>query len=302
MTGMKFSAVDSGYGSLRVLTDLDLVFEQGFSVVLGPNGCGKTTMFRTGCGILEPDSGKVTINGRDPYSDPDAKQLVSYLPHRPVLNDGLTVEENLHFWGRIQGMKKEERERRIEDVADQFEFSDLLDRQANELSRGQSQRASIGQALLSDPEILFLDEATTGLDPMIARDIRSYLEQLGNERTVIYSTHDLNEADSLADRLVMLQDGSVIFDGMMDDVREDVLEQPRIGFDTSSKEKAREVLRSAGYEPTVEKNYVVIDKRPDDEVSNFVSELSDNGINVREVKMMENTVRTVYERMEAKNE
>ncbi|WP_049902030.1 ABC transporter ATP-binding protein [Halococcus agarilyticus] len=302
MTGIAYSSVTAGYKSLRVLDDVTLELDRGFNVLLGPNGCGKTTLFRCGCGILEPDEGTVLVDGRSPYEEASVKRDVSYLPHRPVLNTGLTVRQNLRFWGKVQNLPTETVSDRIEQLADRFDFRELLDRNAGELSRGQSQRASIGQALLPDPSVLFLDEATTGLDPMIAQDIRSYLDQLGKTQTVIYSTHDLNEADDLAERLLIMRDGQLVFDGSIEEVRDRAFERPTIGFEAVDTDAARQALESEGYEPAVEDSYVVVTKRPETEMSDLVTRLARDGINVREVKMMENSVKSLYKNIEANYE
>lgn len=302
MTGIAYSSVTAGYKSLQVLNDVNVEFDCGFNVLLGPNGCGKTTLFRCGCGILEPDEGTVLVNGQNPYEEPSIKQEVSYLPHRPVLNTDLTVRQNLTFWGKVQNLPQDEVVDRTAELADRFDFRDLLDRNAGELSRGQSQRASIGQALLPDPSVLFLDEATTGLDPMIAQDIRSYLDQLGKEQTVIYSTHDLNEADDLAERLLVMRDGQLVFDGSIEEVRNRAFERPTIGFEAVDTDAARQVLENEGYETEVEDSYVVVTKRPETEISELVTRLARDGINVREVKMMENSVQSLYKNIESNYE
>lgn len=302
MTGITYSSVTAGYKSSRVLEDVTLELDRGFNVLLGPNGCGKTTLFRCGCGILEPDEGTVLVGGQNPYEEPSVKREVSYLPHRPVLNTELTVRQNLRFWGKVQNLPPEDVSDRIEQLADRFDFRELLDRNAGELSRGQSQRASIGQALLPDPSVLFLDEATTGLDPMIAQDIRSYLDQLGKKQTVIYSTHDLNEADDLAERLLIMRDGQLVFDGSIEEVRDRAFERPTIGFEAVDTDAARQALEREGYEPTVEDSYVVVTKRPETEMSDLVTRLTGDGINVREVKMMENSVQSLYKNIESNYE
>ncbi|GGN94157.1 hypothetical protein GCM10009030_20250 [Haloarcula pellucida] len=302
MTGISYSSVTAGYKSLRVLDDVNLELDRGFNVLLGPNGCGKTTLFRCGCGILQPNEGTVLVDGQNPYEEPSVKREVSYLPHRPVLNTELTVRQNLRFWGKVQNLPTEDVSDRIAQLADRFDFRELLDRNAGELSRGQSQRASIGQALLPDPSVLFLDEATTGLDPMIAQDIRSYLDQLGNTRTVIYSTHDLNEADDLAERLLIMRDGQLVFDGSIEEVRDRAFERPTIGFEAVDTDAARQALENQGYETEIEDSYVVVTKRPETEMSELVTRLARDGINVREVKMMENSVQSLYNNIESSYE
>ncbi|ERH14111.1 MAG: ABC-type multidrug transport system, ATPase component [halophilic archaeon J07HB67] len=298
MAGIQLHEVNAGYRETRVLDSVDLSLDQGFNVVLGPNGCGKTTLFRVGVGILEPSAGEVLIGGENPHETPDTKREVSYLPHRPVLTNGLSIRENLELWGQMQNVPQERRDRRIDELADRFGFDDLLDREAGGLSRGQSQRASIGQALLTDPSVLFLDEATTGLDPIIAKDIREYLERLGRERTVVYSTHNLEEANQLADRLVVMRDGHVAFDEQIDTVRDQFLERPEVGVDVGDPERAREILSEMGYDPSRTDGYLTFEKQQDHEIGEIATELTNGGVDVRDIKTMSNTVESLYERVE----
>lgn len=298
MAGIQLEKVNAGYRESRVLDGISLSLDRGFNVVLGPNGCGKTTLFRVGVGILEPSSGEVTIDGQNPHETPDTKREVSYLPHRPVLTNGLSVRENLELWGQIQKIPEDERSRRIDELSERFGFDDLLDRDAEGLSRGQSQRASIGQALLSDPSVLFLDEATTGLDPIIAKDIRTYLKRLGEERTVVYSTHNLDEANQLADRLVVMRDGDVAFDEEIDAVRDQFLERPEVGVDVGDSERAKEVLAEMGYEASRTDGYLTFEKRQDHDIGEIATRLTEGGVDVRDIKTMSNTVESLYERVE----
>lgn len=293
---IRFENVTAGYGDTTVLDGFSTTFDTGFNVLLGPNGAGKTTLFRCGSGIVTPDAGTVTVDGTDVHAEPDVKTETSYLPHRPVLTDALTVRENLTFWGRVHGLAPEQIDDRVQEIAAQISFTDLLETPAEELSRGQMQRAAVGQALLSDPSVLFLDEATTGLDPRAARDLRQLLTRFSEDRVVIYSTHNLYEASELADRVALVRDGELLFDRDIEWVREEALESQRLGL-KSRDDDAGELLTEWGYDVERQGAYYVIELTAA-EPSELVRRLTEAGVDVREVKAMDNALEAVFQQYE----
>ncbi|WP_254768492.1 ABC transporter ATP-binding protein [Salinilacihabitans rarus] len=219
MAPVEIDDVRLSYGDVTALDGLSMAFDPGFNVVLGPNGAGKTTLFRVGAGLLPPDGGDVTIDGTDPFADPSVKTRIGYLPHGTPLNGQLTVRENLDYWGRVLGLDARTRAERIERTTATMVVDGLLDRSATELSRGQRQRVTIARLLLGDPQVLFLDEPTTGLDPSAAKALRNQLAGLASEgRTLCYSTHNLYEAELLADELVVIKDGRAVAHGPKDEL------------------------------------------------------------------------------------
>lgn len=292
---MEFKNVSASYGSITALDGIDLSITEGFIVILGPNGSGKTTLFRVGSGILPPDEGTVLIRGTDPHSDPSIKRQIGYLPHRPVLNQKLTVERNLSLWGEILGMESDVIAERTAHLAEKVGFEEFLDRIAGRLSRGQMQRAVIGQALLSDPDVLFLDEATSGLDPLAARDLRQFLNDLSVDTILVYSTHNLYEASELAEEVVLMNDGHVLLHESMDWVEREVLGSTRIGIKTRDS-GVREALSTRGYTPERVGSYWVVEPRDGTDQGDLARDLIDDGINVTEIQMMDNELETLFER------
>jgi len=288
--------VTTNYRGVNILKNVSIGVEQGVTVVLGPNGAGKTTLFRTASGILEPDVGTVTVGGVDIYADPAAKAAVNYLPHRPVLNKRLSVRRNLQFWGRVQGMAGPRIDERIAEIASQLQFEDLLNREVKLLSRGQIQRITIGQALLSDPTILLLDEATTGLDPNAAQNLRNYLTKIGERHAVVYATHDLAVANELADHAVVLSDGCVKFDDTYDVVRNRYHGTQRVGFRTGD-ERASELLAQEGFDPERQGAYWVIETDGSVDTSKLSALLTKHGVNLTEVSMMDNAMEALYQNL-----
>lgn len=179
--------------------------------LLGPNGAGKTTIMRMMTGYLPPTEGRVVINGMDMFDQPEeVKRKIGYLPEQPPVYFDMTVNEYLSFAGRIRSVKKTELRDNIQRVAALCGISDKLGRLIGNLSKGYRQRVGLAQALVHDPEILILDEPTVGLDPRQIIEIRELIKDLGQERTVILSSHILQEITSICRKVVIINEGHLI--------------------------------------------------------------------------------------------
>ncbi|MFC7044538.1 ABC transporter ATP-binding protein [Halobacteriaceae archaeon GCM10025711] len=294
---VSFSNVQLSYGDVTALDGVTTTFEPGFNVVLGPNGAGKTTLFRVGAGILPPDQGEVRIDGQDPFEDQGVKTSMGYLPHGTPLNAQLSVRDNLDYWGRIIGLPPDVREERIEQAASAQNVADLLARPAADLSRGQRQRVTIARLLLGDPDVLFLDEPTTGLDPSAARGLRSQLDGLAAEgRTLCYSTHNLYEAELLADELTVVKDGTVVAEGPKDELlghlTGDGTREVRIETDADAA-----TFDSIGVATRQESGAWVVTVPADRSVSDLVAALVERGAAVESVREEEASLEELYSQL-----
>lgn len=189
---------------------------------LGPNGAGKSTTMRIATGYLPPTAGTVHVAGHDVRHAPDAvRRSIGYLPeHNPLYLD-LYVREYLQFSGRLHGMGKTLRQ----DVARVIERVGLgreQHKKIGQLSKGYRQRVGLAQALLHNPPVLILDEPTTGLDPNQVEEIRQVIRDAGREKTVLFSTHILPEAEALCDRLVVINQGCIVANGTLAELRQHV--------------------------------------------------------------------------------
>jgi len=298
MSALAYESVSVGYGSVQALRGVDLSIDSGITVLLGPNGAGKTTLFRVGAGILPPDEGKLLIYGEDPFADPGVKTDVGYLPQDSTLNSRLTVRENLAYWCRVIGIDPDERVARIEDVAATMEVTDLLDRKADNLSGGQRRRVTIARVLLANPSILFLDEPTSGLDPRSSRSLRRFLKDLsGEERALIYATHNLYEAEQLADDVVLVQNGSVLTQGSVEELKAASESSGRtIAFLTDSGtgpfEELELSVRKSGEE-------FLIDLPTGQQPGDLVAKLVEQGVLVNGVREVESSLEELYLELEA---
>jgi ABC-2 type transport system ATP-binding protein len=212
---LKAMQVQKRYGAFVALRDASLSLQEGETLaLLGPNGAGKTTLIKILATLLTRDGGRVEIMGYDLDRHADEiRHLVGYVGQDTERSAyaRLTVVENLRFFGRLRGMGKQLIEQQIEKLAASFEFADNLGRQFVTLSGGQKQTMVIMRAFLHDPPLVYLDEPTKGLDPIVARKIRSYLGRVVREegKSLLLTSHILTEVDEMADRVALIHRGGI---------------------------------------------------------------------------------------------
>lgn len=200
------------YGDVCAVDDLS--FEIGTGRVygfLGPNGAGKSTTMNIMTGCLSASAGSVTIGGYDIFDNPSrAKKLIGYLPEQPPLYLGETPAEYLEFVRRAKGVKKAEAARQIRRVMEQTGITAVAGKRIADLSKGYRQRVGIAQALLGNPRVIILDEPTVGLDPIQIIEIRRLIKKLGEQHTVILSSHILSEVQAICDRVLIISHGRLL--------------------------------------------------------------------------------------------
>jgi ABC-2 type transport system ATP-binding protein len=198
------------YGALAAVQDLSLAVCQGEVFgFLGPNGAGKTTSINMMCGLLKPDSGQVRLNGR-PLRDGAARTQVGVCPQQVVLWERLTCLEQLQFIGQMYGLGAALARRRGLQLLEELDLTEKRDRQARQLSGGMQRRLNLALALVHDPQIVILDEPEAGLDPQSRLRVREYIRSLARQKTVILTTHNMDEADRLADRVAIIDHGRLL--------------------------------------------------------------------------------------------
>ncbi|MFF3841224.1 ABC transporter ATP-binding protein [Streptomyces sp. NPDC001930] len=201
-------------GPVEAVRGIDLTVRPGEILgLLGPNGAGKTTTLRMLTTLLPPTGGAATVAGHDLVRDPAAvRRRIGYVAQSGGLDPQETVRSELVTQGRLYGMNRARATARAEELADDLGLTELLDRRTPALSGGQRRRLDLAMGLTHRPEILFLDEPTTGLDPGSRADLWALVRRLRDEHgtTVVLTTHYLDEADSLADRLVVVDRGTVV--------------------------------------------------------------------------------------------
>lgn len=186
---------------------------------LGPNGAGKTTTMRLLTQYLEPDGGTITIDGLSIEDHPvELRRRIGYLPETNPLYRDMLAGEYISFMGRLRGMSPDEIRARTDDVVAETGIEDVYYRPIHQLSKGYRQRVGLAQAILSEPEILILDEPTEGLDPNQRVEIRSLIRDVGTDRTVLLSTHVMQEVRKTCSRVVIINDGRIVADGAVDEL------------------------------------------------------------------------------------
>ncbi|MBN1311774.1 MAG: ABC transporter ATP-binding protein [Anaerolineae bacterium] len=202
------------FGDLVAVNNLTLeVFRGEIFGLLGHNGAGKTTTIRLLNGVLAANSGSARVLGFDPSKDGTAlRRRTGVLTENPSLDDRLTARENLLFYADINNVPRGKAPRRIEELLVDFELLERADEQAGGYSKGMKQRLALARALLHEPELLFLDEPTTGLDPVASLYVRQLITHLSKHkgRTVLLCTHNLVEAQRLCDRVAVLEHGQLL--------------------------------------------------------------------------------------------
>lgn len=202
---------------------LTLTLTPGIYGLLGGNGAGKTTFMRMVCGILKPTSGTITLDGID-VSTEEYRNVLGYLPQDFGYYPNFTGKDFLLYMAALKGIDKWEAVERTRDLLEMVSLSDMANKKVKTYSGGMKQRLGIAQALLNEPQILILDEPTAGLDPKERVRFRGLLEKLGKENIVLLSTHIVSDVDKIADEILMMKQGQLIFRGTRDEIGEDLEE------------------------------------------------------------------------------
>ncbi|MFV1986547.1 MAG: ATP-binding cassette domain-containing protein [Gemmatimonadota bacterium] len=220
MSLVALSDVVKTFGDVRAVDGVSFDIDRGEVVgFLGPNGAGKTTTMRLLTQYLEPDSGSIVIDGRALDAHPaEFRRRIGYLPETNPLYKDMVAGEYISFMGRLRGMSTDDIRRRTDDVVARTAIESVYYRPIDQLSKGYRQRVGLAQAILSEPEILILDEPTEGLDPNQRVEIRSLITQLGEDRTVLLSTHVMQEVRRTCSRVVIINRGKLVADGEVDEL------------------------------------------------------------------------------------
>ena len=240
--------VSKTYGFQKAVDDISFTVNTGEILgFLGPNGAGKTTTMKMITGYLEIEGGDIQINNSS-IKGKDMNRHIGYLPEHNPLYEDMPVIDYLAFCGSLQEMSKNRINDRIKEMVKLCGLDVEKHKKIGELSKGYRQRVGLAQAMLHDPEILILDEPTTGLDPNQIVEIRELIKQLGKAKTVILSTHILPEVEATCDRILIINKGKIVADGTADTLRKQA--------------KGSQVLQIAVQAPSVQTVFDQLTKLP----------------------------------------
>jgi len=223
MASIDIKGISKNYGSIAALKNVNLSLNSNGCVgLLGPNGAGKTTLMKLITNIIKPSTGEVLINGTNVSTDPSiALRTVGSIIEQPEFYTYLTAYETMMFVCRIKGGTKEFCSSEIDRVSNITEVKNFLNRKTGTYSRGMKQRLALAVALINNPDVIILDEPTFGLDPRGMADIRRTLNKIREERRsiILLSTHLISEVKELCDRVIIIDEGSIVYDSDLDNVK-----------------------------------------------------------------------------------
>jgi ABC-2 type transport system ATP-binding protein len=218
---IKIENLTKYYGDLKAVDSVSFDIQKGEILgLLGPNGAGKTTIYRILTGYLRPTSGSIKVKNFNIHENLiEIKKLIGYLPEAAPIYQDMLVFDYLSYIADIRGVDREKKMAHLRNLADLCSLKEVMHFAINELSKGYRQRVGIAHALMGDPEILVLDEPTAGLDPNQIVETRDIIRRIGKEKTIVFSTHILSEAEATCDRVVIINQGKKVADDTVENLR-----------------------------------------------------------------------------------
>ena len=280
MHKLEFSNVNSGYNGVSILHDIIFKADQNtIYVVLGPNGAGKTTLFRTIAGILEPFKGEVLFDGENLTRSKEMRKRINYLSHSNAIPEEMKVYDALNFYAKIEGGS-------VNEVISLLRLEDLKEKKVSDLSQGQKKRVSIAKIFLRDRDLYLLDEPTSNLDPEVSKEIRDLLLKISKEKIVLYSSHNLYEANDLGTNLILVSGGNIAYFGRISELKS---KEYRVGIKATS-DVSKIIDAHLG-----EGGYYIFSVTTPEEAGLALRKLVESGILVTEMRQLDNPLQDLFE-------
>ena len=290
------------FGNIEAVKNLSLEIHAGeIFGFLGPNGAGKTTSINMICGLMAPDSGEVLIHGKSIRGDGGITRRVGVCPQEIILWERLTCFEQLQFIGEMYGLPGKVARSRSEELLKEMNLEEKRNAQARTLSGGLQRRLNLIMALVHDPEIVILDEPEAGLDPQSRVRVRQYIQSLARRKTVILTTHNMDEADRVADRIAIIDHGELLRLGTPSELKRTIGEgdvvEIRLAGEQPQRESARTAVRGLDPQAEVRLEEDLLSVRMLDAVSrvpDLMESIRRAGARAGEMRIRENTLEDVF--------
>jgi ABC-2 type transport system ATP-binding protein len=304
-TMIKVEGLKKRFGEFTAVDGLNFeIFKNEIFGLLGPNGAGKTTTISMICGLLPPSEGKITF---DDHHGKDRKSLIGYCPQENIYYPKLTCLEQLLFIGQIYELPSKIIKGRAIDLLNLLGLEDKKNVRANNLSGGMKRRLNICSAMIHNPEILILDEPEAGLDPQSRILVRDFIKACGKEKTIIHTTHNMDEADRLADRVAIIDHGKLLLLDTPQNLKRTVGEGDILEFvlENSNESAINQFAENIAFlsmdvkinaESVLIKHSNIIEQLPT--VKNIAEK---NGLTISEIKLRENTLEDVFIHLTGRN-
>ncbi len=288
--------LSKSFGSEKALKNVSFSIGSGEVVgFLGPNGAGKSTLMRILTTYLSPDEGRALVNGHDVKAEPmKVKGSVGYLPENNPLYSDLYVKEYLSFQCGIHKTGRQ----RIDEVVEQVGLRDHASKKISQLSKGYKQRVGLAAALLHDPEVLILDEPTTGLDPNQLAEIRELIREIGKTKTILLSTHIMQEVEAMCDRVLIINKGTLVTDKKLKDLITEGEQHIEVEFDLVVEEQLlRQLPHLEKAENLYDRTWSLVFKTEKDMRSELFDFANNNGLKALKINKKIQNLESMFREM-----
>jgi ABC-2 type transport system ATP-binding protein len=290
---IKVTSVSKIYKTQKALNNVSFSADKGQIIgFLGPNGAGKSTMMKILTGFIKPNSGEVLVDEIDVLEKPlEAQKTIGYLPEHNPLYAEMYVREYLQFQAAIFKIDKSQIEACIEKVGLTVEAHKKI----NQLSKGYQQRVGLAAAILHNPKVLILDEPTTGLDPNQLVEIRALIRELGKDKTVLFSTHIMQEVEAVCDRVIIIKEGKLLVDKKLAELKENNQQIIVVTFDYKIEEQFINRLPNVvSYKNNYDNTWYITFESEDDMRPTIFDFAQENGLKILELNTQNKNLETLF--------
>ena len=290
---IKVNFVSKVYGTQTALENISFSAEKGQIIgFLGPNGAGKSTMMKILTGFIKQTKGEVFIDGIDLSQQPlEVQKIIGYLPEHNPLYAEMYVREYLQFHGSIFNISKNEINNCINRVGLEIESHKKI----NQLSKGYKQRVGLAAAILHNPKVLILDEPTTGLDPNQLVEIRELIKELGADKTVLFSTHIMQEVEAVCDRVIIIKKGKILIDKKLVELQDNSQQTIEVTFNIEVKKSQFSKLKNIiSLEKTTQNTWQIIFRSDNDMRSEIFDFAKENNFKILSLKSINKNLETLF--------